>query len=183
MANEMQASVEGLTFFEPVLAFLTIFVIMFAVLMKTSLLGEQRFIQLLISFVTATVFVLMENTRDLVLSVIPWFAVLLIALFFILMLIGFIGWSDFSTTNAGKGLGWFFVILMFFSFLISGIKVFSSSLIPYLPGPYYGHGGNPEALYFFDWFYSANVIGAFWLVLIGGIVTWILVKGEKKKDR
>ena len=77
-----------------------------------------------------------------------------------------------------KWIGGTFVVLLLIAFLISFIFVFSNYFSPYVPGPGYGDGGNPEVLYFTDWLFSPRVFGAILLVGIGALVSWVLVKGK-----
>ena len=170
----MPVDVSAITYFAPILSFLIVFVLMFALLAKTKILGEEKFIQLFVSFLIATIFVTAASVRQLVLDVIPWFAVFLVALFFILVLAGFVGKGDL----VGKKLGWFFIVLVIALFLISGIKIFSSTFAPYLPGSSYGLGGDTDVLFFTDWLYSARVLGAILLIGVAALVSWVLVKSK-----
>ena len=169
-----EVDVSFVTYFAPVLALLIVFVVMFALLRKTEILGDHVGLDLFISFLIATIFVAVGSTRQYVLTVIPWFAVLLISLFFILILVGFIG-KD-AESLAGKGLGFVFIVLLAITFLVSGIKVFSSTLSPYLPGAGFGSGGDPQLLYFSDWIFSPPVLGAILLLVVAAITSWVLIK-------
>ncbi len=162
----------------PVWSFVIVFVVVFAILMKSKLLGEEKLVQILASFVIATIFVSTASINELVLMIIPWFAVLLIVLFCIMMFAGFIGKTE---DIAGKGLGWTFVVLLGIVFLISIIKVFSISIFPYLPGPAFGARGDPELLFFLSWIYSPGISGALILGIVAAIVFFVLVKYTGKK--
>ncbi len=168
----MPADISAITYFAPILSFLMVFVLMFALLAKTKILGEEKFIQLFISFLIATIFITAASVRQLVLDVVPWFAVFVVALFFILALAGFIG----KGTLIGKGVGWIFIVLIVSLFVISGIKIFSTTFTSYLPGPSYGLGGNSGMLYFTDFIYSARFLGAALLLGVAALVSWVLVK-------
>ena len=136
-----------------------------------------------LSFVIATIFVTGSSVRQLVLNVIPWFGVLLIALFLMMVLIGFMGKQD---AVIGKGVAWIFVVLLIIIFLVSGIKVFSNSLAPYLPSATYEQvsGADPNLVSFFSWLYSPQVKGFFLLIGVAALVTWLLVRkgGLSGKD-
>jgi|TARA_Y100000310_G_scaffold192951_1_gene192877 hypothetical protein len=168
----MVADVSAIAYFAPILSFLIVFVLMFALLTKTKVLGEEKFIHLFVSFLIATIFVTAASVRQLVLDVVPWFAVFIVALFFILILSGFMGKSDLI----GKGVGWVFILLVIVLFVVSGIKIFSITFTPYLPGPSYGVGGDSNMLFFTDWIYSSRVLGAALLLGIAALVSWVLVK-------
>jgi len=171
-----QADLSGLAFFAPIFVFLIVFAVMYALFKKSEIIGETNFIQLFVAFLIATVFVTAGSVQQVVLNVIPWFVVLLVALFFILVMAGFIGKKE---DFVGKGVGWVFIVLLILVFVISGVKVFSGVLGPYIPGAGFGVGGDPEILTFLDWLYSPRVLGAGLLILAAAIVSWILVKVKK----
>ena len=171
----MAADVSAFVYFLPIFAFLIVFAIVFAVLNKFKLIGENMFFQLFFSFVVATIFVTASSARQVVLNVIPWFAVLIVAMLLLLLLVNFIGKADII----GKGFGWVFVVLLIIIFLVSGIKVFSSTISPYLPGASETNTADPNLLNFFDWIYSPQVSGAFLLILSAVLVSWLLTKKMK----
>ncbi len=171
-----QADLSGLTYFLPIISFLIVFIISFAVLNKTKII-EHKWVQIFLSFLFSTLFISAAGAKDYVLNVIPWFAILLICLFLLLMLIGFVG-KDLASWN--KGIGITFVVILLAVFVISGVFVFSDVLSPYLPGSS-GYGGNPNVLRFTDWLYSPRILGALFLLGISAVVTWVLVSADGKK--
>lgn len=182
MNNELMnatnaVDLSGVTFLAPILAFLIVIIIMFALLKKSEILGENDWINVFISLFVGAIFVGINSVRELVLNVIPWFAVLLVAIFVIMALLGLMGKTD---DVLGKGLGWFFVIVMLGIFVISGIKVFSESIVPYLPGPFFGVGSgvDEQLLFFFSWLYSPEVFGAVALIISAIAVSFVLIKGK-----
>ena len=174
----MPVDVSGITYFAPLLAFLIVFIIIFALLNKTKLLGESLFVQLFVSFLIATVFVSGAGVRDYVLTVTPWFAVLVITLFFVLFIIGFVGKpAEFMH----KGIGIAFVVALIIIFLVSGFIVFSEFILPYLPGSE-ALNGDPNLLRITQWVYSGRVFGALALLAVSAIVSWVLVRQAVKKE-
>ena len=175
-----EATLTGLVFLKPILVFLSVFLIMAALLIKTKLFGDGFFFPIAVSFVMASVFAAAGGARTFLAEVIPWLAVLLLGVFFIVILMAFIGKQN---EVVGKGLGWVFVIIIFLIFVFTGIKVFANTVGAYIPGPYYGHGGDPQVLYFFDWLWSPNVVGPFMFMVITAIVMWVMIKygGSGKK--
>ena len=172
----MATDVSSFVYFTPIMVFLVVFVIMVALLHKTKLIGENMYLNIFLSFVIATIFITASSVKQLVLNVIPWFALLLIALFLIMALIGFMGGKADSVIS--KGMGWVFVVLLILVFLVSGIKVFSNSISPYLPTATNSQvaGANPTLVYFFSWLYSPQVKGFFLLIAVAVFVTWFLWK-------
>jgi len=174
----MVVDVSGISYFAPILAFLIVFIILFALLNKTKLIGENAFFQIFVSFVIATVFVSAAGVREYVLTITPWFALLVVSLFFILFIIGFVGKPVEGMT---KGIGIFFVVVLIIIFLVSGFVVFSDFIAPYLLGGT-GDGVDPALFILSREFYSSRVFGAILLLGIGIFVSWILSRTGKKKD-
>lgn len=119
----MAIDISGLEFFMPIFGFLFVFVIVYALLAKTKLLGDNKFINLLISFIVAIIFSIVSPVQKYVQTVTPWFVVLVIALFFILIIIGL------SQQKLGEIMKpwfvWVFIVALILVFLISATKVFS----------------------------------------------------------
>lgn len=175
------ADLSGVEFFLPILSFLVVFIIVYAVLNKTKIIGEGKWGQLFVSFVFATIFISAAGARDYVLNIIPWFAVLIVSFVLILAVVAFIGKP---VENMNKGLGVAFIVILILAFLISAIFVFSDYISPYLPWSQgYGAGGNQDVLGLLDWIFSPRVFGAILLLIVSAVVSWILVKAgaEKKK--
>ena len=159
----MEANLTGLVFLKPILAFLVVFVIMYAILAKSKMLGEDKFVNLFVSFVLASVFVAAADVTQLVLSIMPWFVVLVVLMFFVLVLAGFIGKEK---DIAGKGLGWFFIIALIVMVLVSG---------------YYNYENDAKVLRFTGWLFSSSIFGTRVLIGVAALVGWTITK-EKKKD-
>lgn len=172
----------GIEYFLPILSFLVVFIIVFAVLNKTKIIGENKWWQLFVSFVFATIFISAAGARDYVLNIIPWFAILVVSFVLILVVVSFIGKP---VENMNKGLGMAFVIILILAFLVSALFVFSDYITPYLPWSQgYGSGGNPNVLGVLDWIFSPRVFGAILLLIVSAVVSWILVKsGGNGKDK
>ena len=125
----------------------------------------------------STLFVSSASSLTYLQAVIPWFAILLVSLFFILVLTGFIGDKD---DVLKKSLGRFFVYALLLVFLLAAFFTFSSLLSPYLPGGNTS-GANRDVLRLVSWLYEGRSAGAFWLVVVSAFVSWILVSTGKKK--
>src|SRR3989338_3911493 len=152
----MAADISGLSYFAPILAFLIVAVVIFAVLNKTKLLGESAWGNAIVALIIATVFISAAGVRDYVLIITPWFAALLVSLFFILFFIGFIGKPVEGMT---KGMGILFVVLLLVVFLVSGFVVFSDVIQPFLPGGI--KAGS------FKEIYNSRVFGGVLLLVVG----------------
>ncbi len=176
----MAVDITGLSYFGPILAFLIVLAILFALLNKTKLLGESLFVQFFISFVIATIFVSAAGVREYVLTITPWFGMLIISLFFILFILGFVGKpAEFMH----KGVGVAFILVLIIIFLISGFIVFSEVIAPYLPGSS-GAGADPNLFRLSREIYNTRAFGAILLLVIGAGAGWLMIRSvaEKKKD-
>ncbi len=168
----MAVDASGISYFLPLLSFLIVLLIVFAVLVKAKIFEDSKFVQVFISFIVATIFVTAIGARQYVTTVIPWFAVLIVCLFIIFVILGFVGKS---AEGMNKGIGIAFLVILIIVFLVSAIKVFGSTLGPYLPG---GSGGDTQIRTFTDWLYSGQVLGAILLLVVGVLVSWVLVKAK-----
>ncbi|MBS3065779.1 hypothetical protein J4229_01910 [Candidatus Pacearchaeota archaeon] len=147
--------------FLPILSFLLIFAVVFALLAKYKLLGEEsKFLNLFVSFLIAAIFVSLTSARDYVLAITPWFVVFVLISLFIFVLVGFAGEvpKGFKT-----GIGVVLVIALLLAFLISAYFTFSS-----------------ESFFvsLANWVSKPRIYGAFLLVALGALVSWILAKAK-----
>ncbi|MDO8460694.1 MAG: hypothetical protein Q7S74_06295 [Nanoarchaeota archaeon] len=170
-----QADVSSIAYFAPIAAFLLVFLVVYAILVKSKILGENKLLNLFVSLFLATMFVAFASARQYVQTIVPWFAVMLVALFLVLILVGLVGKpSEFMN----KGIGIAFVVLLGLVFLISALFVFSNVFISLLPGPGYGMNADPKLMYFLDWLYSPRIAGTLLIIIISVAVSWVLVKSK-----
>ena len=154
----MAIDISGLSFFMPIFGFLFVFVIVYALLVKTKILGESQFINLLISFIIAVIFATVSSVQDYVQMVTPWFVVLIIALFFILIIVGLS--QNKITDIIGKKFVWVFIVALILVFLISATKVFS---------PVWG-----DVQDFIT--NEGRVVGGIILLIVAALVAWAVTK-------
>ncbi len=122
----MAVDITGLYFFMPVFSFLFVFVVVYAVLAKTKILGDEK-VNLLVSFVMAIIFMNFSSMQLYVETVLPWFVVLLVCVFLILLIAGF---STKLENITKPGFGWFIVGVLVIIFLIAAIRVFNPVFHP-----------------------------------------------------
>ncbi len=115
----------GLDFLMPVIVFAFVLLISYAFLKKTNVFGDTPFYWA-ISFILAGVFVSFDSLILYLISVMPWFVVLILSMFMLLVLAGV------SSKNIdwimGSKLGFVFIGLLVFVLLIAGIRVFNPAL-------------------------------------------------------
>lgn len=142
----------------PILSFLLVFVVVFAMLAKYKILGESKFVNLFVSFLIAAIFVSLTSAREYVISITPWFAVFVIVSLFILSLVGFSGKIPEVFT---KGVGIVISIGLIIVFLVSAYYTFSSE---------------PFLVQLGAWISKPSVYGILLLVVLSAIVSWVLIK-------
>ena len=119
------ASLSAIEWFLPIFAFLLIFLIVFALLTKTNILGNNKTVALFISFILAGFFVVEASLVEFVRFTSAWFGALVVIIFFLLAIIAFLPWSEpFKFLTKGN---WFaFVVfgVVVAMFIISSAYVF-----------------------------------------------------------
>jgi len=156
--------ISGITYFTPIFSFALLFVIMFAILHKTKLLGEDEWIQAIVSGVLAVIFVSVVEVRGLVESVVPWFGVVVIALFFVAFL------AFFALKEPDKilkpWLVWVLVGVLVLVFLFKGFHIFNV-------------GSNSDFLSIKDWISDGKVAGSLWLAVFAIVVGVAITRKAK----
>ncbi|MEK6927522.1 MAG: hypothetical protein AABX11_03755 [Nanoarchaeota archaeon] len=170
----MAVDVSGVSYFLPIFGFLIVFIISFVVMAKAKI-SETVWIQVLVSLLIATMFVSFAGARQYLENVVPWFAVVLVSMFLLLLLTGLFGkFSD----GVMKGSGMFFLIVLFLIFIVSAFLVFSSYISPFIPWSesYQSTAGSSN---FTEWIGTPRIGGAVILVIVSILVSWILVSVKK----
>jgi sorbitol-specific phosphotransferase system component IIBC len=169
----MVVDISGIFFFMPIITFLFVFLVVWSLLVKTKLLGESAWTNLFVGLIMATIFISFSSLDLYVRTIIPWFVVLFICVFLVLLLGGL------ATKDVGKfmgnWLGWVSVILLVIIFLISAIKVFNPVFHPDL---IITSGEGISLMQQIVYGTSGAVFGTILLIIIAGIVSWVLVKAK-----
>jgi hypothetical protein len=148
----------GLNFFMPIFSYFFVFILVYALLAKTEIIGSKG-LQLFVSFILASFFIVNLSLVEFVEFSAAWFSVFIVCVFLILALVGFIhGKLDFIQGN--PVVGWVLGIALVVFFIISSSYVFSWTF-------------NYSTLW--NWVYS-EWFGFVLVLLIAGIVSWVLAK-------
>lgn len=148
--------ISGISYFLPIASFVLVFVVLFAILKKTEILGENTFIMAVVSLVFAMIFASFSNIRSYVEAVSPWFVVLIIFMFFVLMLGGFMLAKDIGKI-ARPGLAWAFIAVLTIIALYIGYNHFDVSC-------------NPVFLHLKHWLFRRDVSGSVVLGIVALVV-------------
>ena len=92
----MAIEITGINYFMPLFSFFFVVLIVYLILNKTKILGESNFLNFLVSFIMAIIFMSFSSIELYVRNIIPWFVVLLIIVFLVLFL------AAFSTKDIDK---------------------------------------------------------------------------------
>jgi len=161
-----ELNIAGLYFFMPVFSFLFVFLIVYAILLKTKLLGEGKFVIAFMSFSTANF-----STDQYVRTIVPWFAVLLVCVFLVLVLAGL------STKDLGKIMtnkfAWVVIAILIIIFIIAAIRVFN----PVFNWTYgVSSGDSPQVISQIRDLFSNSVGGGILLAIVAGLVAWVITR-------
>ena len=155
------------------LVFLFVFIILYALLSKTKVLGDNSFINSFLALIASVLFVLVPNMRKYTISVTPWVVVLAVVLFFILLILSFVK-GDLGEIMKSPALATATIIILIAIFVISGIYVFG----PYLSllTPMNNTGLSQTSVQVKSVIFHPAVLGAIILFIIAAIVAYVLNK-------
>lgn len=102
-----------LDYFVPVFIFLFIFGILFALLEKVKIFGENKGLNALISFAIAFLFVLTPDLPGVVKIITPWFTIMFVFVIMIVLLFMFVGVKEGAVAEAfsERSMVWIVVII------------------------------------------------------------------------
>ncbi len=141
----------------PIFAFLLVFVIIYALLFKTKVLGDNQPVMLFISFILASFFVVEASLVEFVQFSSAWFVLVVVAVFFLVVLMGFMpGDAMKSVLGKNNWFAWTILGIIVAVFIISSAYVFNWVV-------------NWGMVW--DWF-DTDWFGMVLLLIIAGIVSW-----------
>lgn len=158
--------ISGLTYFMPIFGFLFVFLIVYAILRTTKILGDENWINLIVGFIIAAIFSVVASAQELVKTITPWFAILAVCLFFILLIIGLSGKKVGDIMN--NNFVWVIVVILIIGFLVSAVKVFPA---------FFGDSWNTIRDFSTN---NGRIAGTIILVVIGALVAWVISPASKK---
>ena len=167
----MVIDISGIYFFMPVFSFLFVFLIVYAILARTKILGDSTFVNFFVSFIMAIIFMSFSSLDLYVKTIIPWFIVLFISVFLVLLIAGL------TTKDLEKimkpGFAWIVIIILLIIFLIAAIKVFNPVFHPDL---IITSGEGTSLVEQISYASGGRVFGTILLIVIAIIVSWVLTR-------
>jgi hypothetical protein len=157
----VEASISAIGYFMPIFAFLLVFIVIYAILVKTKVLGESPAVMLFISFILSSFFIVEASLVEFNQFSSAWFGTIVVSLFFLVIVLAFI--PDIKLGEFfGKGnwFAWVLLIGMLLFFVFSSAYVFN---------------------WVVNWDMINNWLGDGWfgfvlLLAIAAIVSWVLTK-------
>ena len=167
----MAIDISGIFFFMPVISFLFVFLIVWSILTKSKILGDAPWINLFVGLIMATIFMSFSSLDLYVRTVIPWFVVLFICVFLVMLLTGLAA-GDVSKFM-GNWFGWVSIVILVIIFLVSAIKVFNPVFHPDL---LITSGEGTSLIEQIRYGADGTVFGTLLLMVIVALVSWVLIK-------
>jgi len=169
----MAIDISGINFFMPLFSFFFVFVVIYALLAKTQLIGDSKFIHILVSFIISIVFMSFSSMELYIRTIIPWFVVLFIVVFLVLTVVAF------STKDWDKIMSptfaWIVVGVLVVIFLIAAIKVFNPVFHP--DSIITGGGGDASfGQQARNILVNSKVTGSILLILVTIVVSWAITR-------
>jgi len=156
-----------LAYIMPLLAYLFIFTLVYALLAKTRVLGDNKFVHFMLSIIVAIIFILSPMATQFTALTIPWIAIFMFMIFFILLIITFVR-GKIDDIVKSKFIAIIIAVIILIIFIISAINVF---------GPLVSQGYfSPEGQGAFNFFTNPQFYGLAVLLIIAGILSWIVTQ-------
>ena len=152
----------------PIMAFLFVFLVTYAILAKTNILGGNNFVHLFISFLIAVAFVLSPGATEFTIMTIPWIGVLLVVLFCIILTFTLVR-GNIEDIVKSPIIVVILVIVVLVIFLVSALNVFGPFFSQYMPGPHQQPG-------LISFLINPSVLGGIIIIIIAAIASWVLTK-------
>jgi len=156
-----------LAYIMPLLAYLFVFTLVYALLAKTKILGDNAFMHFLLSVVVAVIFILSPMATKFTAVTVPWVAIFIFMVFFILLVITFVR-GNIDDIVKSPVIAIIVSVIILIIFIISSINVFG----PLVSQGYFSTEGQQA----FDFFTNPQFYGLVVLLVIAGIVSWTVTK-------
>lgn len=159
----MVVSLAGISTIMPIISFLFVFILIYALLIKTNVLGDNKFTSLFISLIIASFFIVNVNLVDFTRMSVSWIVVFIVCVFMILLVLGFIGKDALKVFTDNKTIAGVSVAIIVVIFLISSMYTLNWTINWDLIQSWFDK----------DWF------GMVALIIVAAIVASVLTKVKK----
>lgn len=154
------AEIGSISYFLPIFSFLLVFILVYAILKKTAILGDSNGVLLFISLILASFFIVNVKMVEFVEFSSSWFVVFLVCILFILMFLAFVSKDYLKVFTENKAFALIFLAVLIIAFVVSAARIFNWVL----------EWDKIQAWFSTDWF------GMILLLAVAGVVAWVLSK-------
>jgi hypothetical protein len=155
------AVLSAISYFMPIFAFMLVFIVVYAVLKTSDILGKSEAVLIAISFILASFFIVEVSLVDFITFSSAWFATLLIAVFLLVLMVALVPGIDLKKFFADARLASVLAVLIIIIFIVSSMYVFNWAI----------NWGTVTDWVDTEWF------GMILLLVIAGVVSWRITKG------
>jgi len=150
------------------MAFALVFLVTYALLAKTKILGSNSFIHFLTSFLVAVIFASSPTTTQFTVLTIPWIGVLSVMLLLVLMIFAFVK-GNLDEVVKSPIVSVILIAIILIIFLVAAVNVFGPFFASQMPGPEQKPG-------IISFLIHPAVLGGIILLIIAAISSAILTK-------
>jgi len=165
----------SLIYVMPFLAFLFVFIVCFALFSKTKILGKSDITNAIISLLIALIFVLNPPASKFTVATVPWVAVLMFVLVFIMLILAFVR-GKVDDLVKSKIVAAILIGVILIIFLAAALNVFGPLISTASSGELVIDSEINSSL---GVFLNPTIIGGVVILLIAGSTYWFLAKKDK----
>lgn len=177
MANILQ--IDLLAYFLPIFSLLFIWVISYALLKKTGILGSNDTLNVVAATSVAVIFMVTSEAIQLVKEIVPWFIILVVILIMLFSIFLFLGQEEsFKETIGPTVFGWGIIAILAGIFLFAFAKVFGDPVHSIYAGGESISGGLGSEIG--KAVFHPKVLGAIFVLLIAGQAVKLIINAQKK---
>lgn len=169
-------NITGLFFFMPIFSFFLVSTIVYAILIKTKILGDSQFVNLSISLIMGIIFMSFSSIDLYVQTIVPWFVLFLVIVFFVLVVAGF-ATKDLEKIMTTK-FAWALIAILLVIFLIAAIRVFNPIFHQGLFLTSGTDGGTTMMSQIFNFLRTSSYAGSVLLILVTLVFAWLVTRSK-----
>ena len=156
----MVVSLAAINTIMPVISFLFIFILIYALLVKTEVVGKNNWVSLFLSLIIASFFIVNVNLVEFTQTNVSWFVVFMVCLFMIIFMLSFVGDTAKNFFVQNNKVAGVLVALVIILFIVSSSYTFNWAV----------NWDLIESWFDKDWFGMAI------LIVVAAVVSFVLTK-------
>jgi len=171
-----------LDYFLPIFSFLLVFVISYALLMKTKILGEDDKLNLLAALAVSILFLFTPEATQIIKIATPWFVIFLLLLTLIFATFLFLGIKQETMTDVLKDpvVRMAILVIIIGIFLFAFVQIFGSPIQALYGGPTSEEGASGLLVTIGKILFHPRLLGAVFILVMAAAVIRLIVGLEKK---